>query len=152
MADIVKIDNFNGNYTQSSSIQQLWLTEAVTAGDAISIHWADTTNPGAVQGESYRIGDSDEETYDFVGIALATTSAAGYAAVQVRGVVTTANVDSGASVAIGDKLSLGSTAGRLIEYTGTNPALRVVGVCLTTPSGNTASILLYGHPKFTSPA
>jgi hypothetical protein len=152
MAAIVKIDNFTGQYTASYTIGQLWLTEAVTLGDGISIHWGDTTNPGTVQGESYRKCLASEDTYDFVGVAAQTTTAAGYTSVYLRGVVPVANVDSTAAVAIGDKLSIGATDGRLIEYIGTDPELRVVGVCLTTPSGNLASVLLYGHPKFISPS
>ena len=147
---IYKQDGYNGSFTDSSVSEQLYCTEAVTAGQWIAIHWNDLTNPGAIQGESYRIADSDEETYDVVGVALQTTTAAGFVQVQVRGVCPTANIADAAST-IGQKLAISSTAGRAEAYSGTNPALRVIGAVVTAPSSNVGSCRIYPHEKFISP-
>jgi len=135
---------------QNRQVERLYCTAAVTAGDWIAEYASDTTNPAGKTGESYRTADADnaDAVWGTVGVAAETTTAAGYATVYVRGRVTGANVDSGAAVAIGDDLSIGSTAGRAIEYTGTNPNLRVIARCLSTPSSNTADVEIYPHPKF----
>lgn len=147
---IYKSDNYNGNQTESSVSAQLWCTEAVTAGNWIAIHWNDVTNPGATQGESYRIADGDEDDYDVVGVALQTTTAAGFAQVQVKGIVTTADVADAADT-LGTKLMISATAGRAEAYSGTDPLVRVLGATTTTASAsNVASVLLYPHPRFIS--
>ena len=147
---IYKIDNFAGLQTESAVSAQLWCTEAVTAGDWIAIHWNDTTSPGATQGESYRIGDGDEDDFDVVGVALATTTAAGFVPVQVKGIVTVANV-ADATDTLGTKLMISATAGRAEAYSGTDPLVRILGATTTTASSaNVASCLLYPHPRFIS--
>lgn len=152
---IYKLDGFDGNNTDEYQLVTLWVTEAATAGDWIASDASDTSNPGGYAGGpsgSFRIADADEaqSVYDTVGPIAFTTTAAGYAQVYVRGRAT-ANVDSGAAVAVGDFLSIGSTAGRAIEYTGTNPALRQIGTCLTTPSSNLATVEINPHPMFIAP-
>ena len=142
--------SFNGSDTEAAAPVGLWMTEAATAGDWIAVHYGDTTNPqSGLEGDSYRIADADEEVYDVVGVLVANCSAASFAPVQMRGRIN-ANVDSAAAVVVGDKLSIGAAAGRAIEYTGTNPALRVIGVCVSTPSGNLADVIVFPHPRYLS--
>lgn len=149
MSIFLKLDGFDGSDTESYVPATLWLTEAVTEGDWIAVHYGDTTNPGGALGDSFRLADDGEVTYDVVGVAVQTTTGAGLYPVYIRGRVT-ANVDSAAAVAEGDPLSIGATAGRAIEYTGTNPALRVIGTCVSTPSANLATVEINPHPRFTS--
>jgi hypothetical protein len=151
----VKRDGWAGSGTNYNSVAArtalLYVTNTSgSAGDFISIHPTDTANPSGLVGESYRIADADNvpDAYNVVGVATAAWSAAGMIQVQVSGYAPVANVDSGASVAIGDNLSIGTTAGRAIEYTGTNPEVRVIGSCQSMPSGNLAAVLLNPHPRF----
>jgi hypothetical protein len=150
----MKSDGFStGGTNQNSQAAQdilLWCTEAITSGDWIAEYATDTTNPGARPGQSYRTADSDnaDAVYGTVGVAQQTTSAAGFCMVRVRGYVASANVTDGASVAIGDDLIIGSTAGRAIEWVDGNTNVRIIGRCESTPSSNTAAVTLYPHPKF----
>ncbi len=147
---IYKVDNWSGLQTESANVAQLWCTESVTAGDWIATHWNDTSNPGGTQGESYRIGDADEEDFDVVGVALATTAAAGMVPVQIKGIVAVANV-ADATDTLGTKLMISTTAGRAEAYSGTDPLVRVLGATTTTASSaNVASVFLYTHPRFIS--
>ena len=146
---IYKGDNFNGYDTGSAVDVSLWMTEAAIVGDWVAVHVNDTTSPGAGQGESYRIADADEAsaTYDTVGFLVEACAAASFGRVRVKG-RGPANVDSAAAVIIGDLLSIGATAGRAIESTGTNPALRVLGTVESTPASNLAIVHLAVHPRF----
>lgn len=146
---ILKLDGFDGQDTESAVDASLYLTEAVTAGDWIAVYAGDTTNPAGTDGDSYRRADSDnaDALYDTVGVAVATTSGAGMALVRVRGRIS-ANVTTGAS---GD-LAIGSTAGRAVNYSGTNPLLRVIGRAYGTAANNTAVVSINPHPRFLSPA
>lgn len=154
MAFAIKTDGWAGSGTNVSSMAaqdvMLWCTAAVTEGDWIATHATDTTNPGAIDGESYRTADADnaDAKYGTVGVALQTTSAAGYAMVRIAGSITSANVAD--AVSDGNDLSIGTTAGRAIAYTGTDPDLRVIGRATSDGSvSNVASVIIYRHPRFT---
>jgi hypothetical protein len=149
MSFMIKQDNYAGSGDYGYEAKMLWCTGAVTAGDAISWFPSDTTNQASLAGFSFRSADSAnaDAAHGTCGIALETTTAAGFAKVQIAGKYTAANVTSGASVAIGDALQVGSTAGRLVEKT-SDATLRAVAICLSTPSGNTADIVLLKHPMF----
>lgn len=145
------LDGTTNAATEAAGYATLWCTEAITQGDWIAEYATDTTNPTGKPGNSYRKADSDnaDALYGTVGIATQTTTAAGPCQVQVRGRTPAyANVDSGASVIIGDDLIIGATAGRAIEWTSGNNNVRLIGRCESTPSSNAASVTLYEHPKF----
>lgn len=151
---ILKLDGFDGQDTESAVDCTLWITETATAGDWIAVHPGDTTNPGGSEGDSFRIADADEAPakYNTVGVLVESVTVTApltgvLGKVRVRGRIT-ANVDSGASVAIGDYLAIGTTAGRAVEYTGTDPSLRVIATCESTPSNNQALVSLNVHPRF----
>lgn len=151
---ILKLDGFDGQDTESAVDVSLWITETATAGDWIATHPTDVTNPGGIEGDSFRIADVDEAPakYDTVGVLVETVTVTAPAVgvmgkVRVRGRIT-ANVDSGAAVAKGDFLAIGATAGRAVEYSGTDPSLRVIGTCQSTPADNTALVSINVHPRF----
>jgi hypothetical protein len=150
MSNFIKTDGFEGQNTLGLQVVNLYITDTSgSVGDWVAIYAGDTTNPGAIDGESYRIADADnaDAKYDTVGVLMQTVTAAGFYPVAVKGRVQ-ANVTSGASVASGDRLTIGSTAGRAIEITGTDPDLRIIGACRSTPSGNLAYVDIYPHPRF----
>ncbi len=152
MSLVIKPDGYTDTVNDSVQTMLLWVTTTSgSAGDWIAEYTSDTSNPGGVTGESYRTADADnaDAVYGTCAVAAVAWSAAGYVPCYIRGFCT-ANVDSGAAVAIGDDLSIGATAGRAIEYTGTNPDLRVIGRCLSTPSSNLATVEIFPHPRFTS--
>lgn len=137
--------------SEASQIIRLWCTAAVTTGDWISEFTSDTTNPAGLAGESFRtaVSSNADALMGTCGVAAETTTGAGFAMVQIRGRVSGANVTSSAAVAIGDDLVIGSSAGRAVEYAdATTYNLRLIGRCLSTPSGNTADVELYVHPRF----
>ena len=147
---ITKLDGFDGNVTDQYRPATLWLTEAVTAGDWIASDASDTSNPGAYVGGisgSFRLADSDEAEalYGTVGVAVATTTAAGYAQVYVRGRVT-ANVTDGVSV--GADVIIGATPGRAVVYADGNTNVRILGKVLVAPSSNLAMVEINPHPWF----
>ena len=147
----IKSDGFalNGSTNVASEAAQyvsLWCTAAVTSGDWIAVHAGDTTNPAGQAGDSFRTADVDnsDALYDTVGVCQQTTTAAGYALVQVRGWCQNANVASGASGVI----AISATAGRAEDYAGTNPELRPLGTTQAAASGNLANVYLNVHPRF----
>jgi hypothetical protein len=121
----LKMDGWDGSDTEAAQQAQLWLTETVAAGDWIAVHEGDTTNPGGLEGDSFRLADSDEETYDVVGVAVNASTGAGLYPVYIRGKVS-ANVATG--TASGVLLQIDATTpGQAELYAGTDPALRVLG-------------------------
>lgn len=139
----------------AQQIASLWCTEAVTEGQWIAEFSTDTTNPAGQTGDSYRIavGTNADALYNTVGVAAATTTAAGYVPVYVRGRVSYAGVDDDAFVAIGDDLIISSAlAGQAIEWSDGNTNVRLLGRCLSTPTTTggfeNCAVELYVHPKF----
>lgn len=145
---ITRLDGFNGQQTDAAVDMSFWCTDAVIVGDWVAFYDSDTTNPGGYTGFSCRLGDDSNADAKFgtFGFAVEASSAASYGKFRVRG-RGSANVDSGASVAIGDDLTIGTTAGRAIEFTGTDPQLRLIARCESTPSSNLATVELYVHPR-----
>ncbi|MBM4393383.1 MAG: hypothetical protein FJ090_19855 [Deltaproteobacteria bacterium] len=149
MVNAFKQDNYAGVGDYGFEMKRLWCTEAVTAADAISWYPSDTTNQASLAGFSFRraISSNADAVQGICGIAMETTTAAGFVNVQIAGKYASANVDSGAAVVIGDALQVGGTAGRLVEKTN-DATLRAAAICLSTPSGNTADVVLLKHPMF----
>lgn len=156
MSAVIKSDNFDGTYSAAAMFVRLWCeaTVAIASGDWVAVYATDTSNPGAVDGETYRVADNDNAGAgcDVVGVATeALASGTGWVTVQVRGRRASVNVDSGASVANGDPLCIGATAGRAVEQiidASTTANRRTIGICRSTPSGNTATVDILAHPKF----
>lgn len=145
-SDGFALDGITNVATEASQIVSLWCTAAVTSGDWVAVHAADTTNPAGQAGDSFRTADVDnaDAVYDTVGVAVATTTAAGYCPVQVRGYIASANVVTAASGAI----AISATAGRAEDYAGTNPELRVLGTTRAAAAADVAGVYLNVHPRF----
>ena len=133
-----KVDGVDG--TNSSPNKHVWLypTAAISAGDWVAIAHGTTTN-----GLLRHIAVTSAATDMAFGVAEEAASAASTITpikVCVAGVpdIETANVTSGASVAVGDPLIAGSS-GRAVEATAKDGE-QVIGWCLTTPSSNTAQV------------
>lgn len=152
---IMKSDGYvaNGNNGRTGPlVASLWCTEAVTIGDWIASFATDVTNPGAFAGGpegSFRIGVSSnaDAVYNCVGVALETTTAAGYVQVAVGGYVSVADLIS-ASVAAGDDLILSGTAGAATLVGTPTANVRVVGQCITDGGSNSGSVWVNPHPWF----
>jgi len=142
-------DGRDGTLNEGLEIMTLWVTSTSgSAGDWITSYPTDTTNPAGLTGGSYRTADADNaEALDGTcAVALEAWTAAGWVRCAIRGIVDTCNVAD--AVATPGALSIGSTAGRAIAYTGTNPELRVIGRSLAAASSNNARTLIYKHPRF----
>jgi len=160
MSSVQRTDGWDGNNAVGVvQYVQLWCvgTTAIAVGDWVAVYATDTTNPGAIDGESFRLADSDNigAATDTVGVATQALAlnASGFILVQVSGSYVGANVDSGASVANGDPLCIGSTGGRAIEQVldaSTTANRRTIGICRSTPSANTATVEILPHPRFLS--
>lgn len=144
-----KQDNWAGTGDYGFESKRLWCTGAVTAGNTIALFASDTTNQASLRGFSFRQSDSANADAGIgaCGIAMETTTGAGFAQVQIAGLYSGANVDSAAVVAIGDALQAGAVAGRLVEKTN-DATLRAVGICMSTPAANAADVLILKHPMF----
>ncbi len=148
-------------YDGGKQTARLWFNTAsgaVAVGDFVAVFATDTGNPGAIDGETYHIADSDviDAAYDTVGVALEAMAITqtGFLQVQISGRYVGANVDSNASVANGDPLCIGGTAGRAIEQVldaSTTANRRTIAICRSTPSNNTADVDLIRHPHFAGP-
>lgn len=159
MSLIFKPDGWNGVVNDSPEVMSLYLTNTggtaftATAGDAVAVFASSTAATGGATGEAYRLADSanadaEDGTCAIVVDTVSVPAGGTWVPCYISGRVT-ANVDSGASVAIGDDLIVGSTAGRLVEYgDATTYNIRVVGKCLSTPASNLATIYLNKHPRF----
>lgn len=153
---IIKTDNFEGNYSGAAEFRQVWAeaTVAIVAGDWLAVSVTDTSNPGAIAGETYIAADAtaatDNSNYDTVGVATeALASGTGFIQMQISGRRTSVNVD--AAVDAGDILCVGTTKGRAIEmiFDGTgNENRRAIGRAVTAASSNTSTVDIYKHPKF----
>lgn len=145
-ADGFALDGSTNSNLEAAQFVSLWCTAAITSGDWIAVYAGDTTNPQGRAGDSFRTADADnaDALYDTVGVAVQTTTAAGYCLVQTRGYCATANVASAADGVI----AISSTAGRAENYAGTNPELRPLGTTQAAASGNVASVYLNVHPRF----
>lgn len=153
---VYKTDNFDGNYSGGAEFRQLWCeaSVAIVEGDWLAVSVTDTSNPGAIAGETYIAADAtgatDNSNYDTVGVATqALASGTGFLMVQISGRRTGVNVD--AAVDVGDILCIGTTKGRAIEtiFDGTgNENRRPIGRAVTAASSNTSTVDIYKHPKF----
>lgn len=135
--------------SDAAQITTYWCTEAVTLGDWISFYDSDTTNPAGMKGYSVRKADGNnaDAVYGTFGVATQTLTAAGPLAVQVKGYCAVANVTTSAD----GQLSIGTaSAGRAINYAGTNPELRVIGVTQAAASGDLAAVFIFEHPRLSA--
>jgi len=134
--------------SDAAQVTTYWCTEAVTLGDWISFYDSDTTNPAGMKGYSVRkaINSNADALYGTFGVATQTTTAAGPLGVQVKGYCAVANVTTAAD----GQLSIGGTGGRAIDYAGTNPELRVIGVTQAAASGNLAAVFIFEHPRLSA--
>lgn len=140
-----------GTAQASQRTRFFYAVEAIAAGDCVSIDPTTTT-----YGLGYHIVKADTAVGEIpIGGALNAASAAGdLVEVVLAGVQTGVNVDSSGgpppTIAIGDLLKPGGTAGRLIEWADASPILAPIAtwpiaVCLSVPSGNTATVLWLGN-------
>src|SRR3990167_3958684 len=151
MSLILRTDNFDGNFDGAYGSARLWCeaTVAIVAGDWIAISPTDTSNPGAVIGETYIAADAtsptDPANYDVVGVAPeALASGTGWVVVQTKGRRTSVNVD--AAVDAGDILCVGTTKGRAIEmiFDGTgNENRRAIGRAVTVAVTNGSHLVTF---------
>ena len=148
---IQKADGYvaNGNTGRVGPITaKLWCTEAVTAGQWIALYYSDTTNPAGLAGFSFRLADSDnaDATYGTVGVALETTTAAGYVQVQIAGY--NASAYTVAAVAAGSFLVVDALAGSVDAFAAEGINFRIVGQCLVDTSATRGEVVIYMHPMF----
>ena len=124
----------------------VWCTAAVTAGNWIAMQVSNTTNPAALEGFSFVTADLTDvgADYDTIGVAMATTTAAGFVQVQVAGRYASANVATAA--AIGTPLCISTVAGRAEEATTQAGSFRILGRVLAEEAGDLATVWLYPHP------
>jgi len=157
MSLILRTDNFDGNYDGGAGFARLWCeaTVAIVAGDWIAISPTDSSNPGAVVGESYIAADAtsatDPANFDVVGVATqALASGTGFVVVQTKGRRTGVNVD--AAVDAGDILCVGTTKGQAVEQVfdtaNTTENRRSIGRAVTAAVANASTVDIYPHPKF----
>lgn len=153
-----KADNFDGNFDGEAAAQfvRMWAeaTVAIVAGDWLSVSPTDTSNPGAVIGETVIAADAtatdDPSNFDVVGVAVdALASGTGFIGVQVAGRRTSVNVD--AAVDAGDILCVGTTKGRAIEQVfdaSTTANRRAIGKAITVAVSNTSTVEIFKNPRF----
>lgn len=153
---IVKNDNFDGTYSGGAETVTVWAeaTVAIVAGDWLAVSVTDTSNPGAIAGETYIAADAtgatDNSNFDVCGVACqALASGTGFIQMQISGRRTSVNVD--AAVDAGDILCVGTTKGQAIEQifdAATNANRRSIGRAVTAASSNTSTVDIYRHPRF----
>ncbi len=132
-------------------------TVAIVVGDWISIYAGQTSNPGAIDGQTYcaadATGTTDNSNFDVVGVALdALASGTGFIQIQISGRCPTCRVD--AAVDAGDILCVGTTKGEAVEQVFDAATLanrRSIGRAIGAASSNYAACDVYRHPQWTGP-
>lgn len=168
MTMALRPDNFDANLGDGAIFANLWVTTTlkIENGDWIAIHTADTTNPGAVTGESYRtaISTDAESMVNTVGVAceaVAAGAAARFIQVQIKGRRTQVSVDDDGGFADGGPLcihsSAGQATGQLIDTSTGTINRRTIGIIRSAPttaasgyttSGESATVDILMHSKF----
>lgn len=144
-----KIDGYGAIADYGFDSITVWCTAAVTAGDWIAMKVSDTTNPAQAEAMSFVTADLSDvgADYDTIGVAMTTTTAAGFVQIQTRGKYVSANVATAA--AIGVPLCISTTAGRAEEATTQAGSFRIIGRVLAEEAGDVATVWIYPHPAFT---
>lgn len=147
MARVFRMD-YAGTGDYGTQSIRVWCTAAVTAGDWIAIDSNDTTNPSALEGWSFVTADSGVEgDYDTIGVAMDTTTAAGFVTVQIAGRYDGANVAD--AVTLGQNLVISTTAGRAAAVAAEGTSSRIIGKALSAADANNdANVWIFPHPAF----
>jgi hypothetical protein len=152
------------NYDEGAVFAQLWCdaTVGIAVGDWVAVYYGSTSNPGAIDGETYRIADADNvgAAVDTVGVAmqaLTVGSAANFIQVQIGGYCPVANVDSAGgpppTIVDGTPLCISATGGRAttnVLDASTTANRRTIGTCRSVPAANLAAVSINRHPRFTT--
>lgn len=155
---LIKADGYTaagGTGRTGPQTAKLWSTEAITAGQWVASYVTDTSSPSGLAGGpqgSFRIADGSnaDALYNTVGVAVETTSGAGYVTVAIAGYVGTMGLKS-ASTTVGADLVIHTDAGLACDVgnAATNgAAYRIIGTCLTDGGSDSGSGLVNLHPMF----